>query len=133
MADIVWQDVLDVAAELPTGTPPNGVPLAAQTKILGFVNERVSPAAFKGPDSFTFTQARAYLAAHFGLLVKRGSTGVGAVTSKSEGGASISYANLTMPSDQLLGQTIYGQEFLALVQVSPVARAGFVLGRPRRC
>lgn len=129
MADITWQDVIDVAAELPTGTPPNGVPLAAQTKILGFVNERVNPAAFKGPDSYTFLLARAFLAAHFGLMVKRGSTGIGAVTSKSEGGASISYANLTMPSAQLLGQTPYGQEYLALVQVSPIARAGFVLGR----
>lgn len=121
---IVWADVVDVAAELATG-----VALTAQAKILGFVNERVSPSIFGGPDSFTFVQARAYLAAHFGLLVKRGSTGVGAVTSKSEGGASISYANLAMPSPLLLGSTQYGQNFLALVQVAPLARSGFVLGR----
>lgn len=123
MAPIGWSDVLDVAAELATG-----VSLTAQAKFVNLANERVSVSAFGGENSATLNLARSYVAAHFALMHKRGSTGIGAVTSKSEGGASISFANLIIPSSSPFGQTPYGQAFLALVSASPEARAGFVTG-----
>lgn len=122
MADIVWSDVTDMASELLVG-----VTIGAQTKILAYVNSTVNPDAFKGDPSATFDLARIYLAAHYAALSKLGIFAVGPATSKSEGGASISFASLVGPgADPLLGSTSFGRAFLALVRSSP-ASVGFVV------
>lgn len=121
MADIVWQDVVDVAADLATGVSAGG-----QAKILAHVNRVVDPGCFGGLDSPTYTLARAYLAAHYGALAKALTAGRGPVSSTSEGGVSISYLNLHPANSSLLGTTVWGRAFLGLVYSSPKARAGFV-------
>lgn len=121
MADIVWADVLTVAPELATG-----VSAGFQTLIVAYVNEVVQASEFGGAASTTYTMARAYLAAHYAYLHKQaGSGGIGPVVSKSEGGVSISYANMMSSDGSILGSSSYGQTFRSLVSRSP-ARAGFL-------
>lgn len=125
MADIVWSDVVDVAAELATG-----VSAGFQTKILGYVNRRVSQESF--PDDETYVLARCYLAAHYGKLQKESSSGAastaGAITSMSEGGVSIGFGGAGGASsarDPSLSLTKYGQTFQGLVRQS-AGSVGFV-------
>lgn len=120
-APITWTDVTDVASELLVGVTSGG-----QTKILAYVEAAVAPDAFGGEDSPIYVLARAYLAAHYGLLNKQGSAAQGPVTSQSEGGVSQSFASLIGTSNDIfLGSTTYGRAFLSLVRRSGVARAGF--------
>lgn len=131
MSAIAWQDVLDVAiadaASLDTLTD------GQKSKVVGLVMELVNPETFRGEDSTTLTMARSWLGAHFAFLMKNGNLLKGAISSRSEGGASVSYTNLLSTDPRLLALTVYGRNFLSLVEVSPVARAGFVLGQGRRC
>lgn len=129
MANIVWSDVVAVAPELATG-----VAAAFQTLILGYVNEVVQASEFGGEESYTYTLARAYLAAHYGKLHKESADGgaagtSGPVTGMTEGGVSISFATSfggsNFFSDPSLGLTKYGLTFLGFVRRSP-ANAGFV-------
>lgn len=125
MAFIVWQNVLDVAGvDLTTWVTP-----AQQTLAVNFANERVNVSVFGGEDSTTTLLARSFLAAHFALIFKQGQNTRGALQSRSEGGASTSFATLLTPDPRLLALTVYGRQYLALVQVSPKARAGLVTGR----
>jgi hypothetical protein len=121
MADITWSDVVAVATELATG-----VSAAFQTMILEYVNETVQASEFGGESSVTFKLARCYLAAHYGYLQKAGAlAATGPVTSKSEGGVSLSYASPESGLTDPLLRTNYGESFLSLVRRSP-ARAGFL-------
>ena len=119
-APITWTDVTDVASELLTGVTTGG-----QTKILAYVEAVVAADVFGGEDSPIYTLARAYLAAHYGLLNKQGSAAQGPVVSQSEGGVSQSFASIVSGGEDFL-PTTYGRAFLALVRSRGRARAGFV-------
>lgn len=125
MPDILWQDVLDVAADVAGLTS-----LTAQAKILSYVNQKVDPAQFggtqNGVDDPTYVLARCYLAAHMALLTLRGGSVAGPLTSESEGGVSAAYANMNYLRRPLLTTTVYGQQFARLLDVSP-AVAGVVI------
>lgn len=125
MPDIVWQDVLDVAADVAALTS-----LGAQTKILAYVNQKVDPDQFGrsvgGIDDPTYVLARCYLAAHLALTTLRGGSQAGPLTSETEGGVSASYAFITYLRSPLLMTTVYGQQFARLVATSP-ANAGAVI------
>lgn len=126
MADILWQDVLDVA---PSGDLAGLTSVSAQNKILAYVNQKVDPDQFGGSpggvDDPTYVLARAYLAAHMALLALRGGSVAGPLTSETEGGVSASYANMNYMRRPLLTTTVYGQQFARLVDTSP-ATAGTV-------
>lgn len=125
MAPIIWQNVVDVAGvDLSTG-----VTSAQQSLAVNLANERVNVSVFGGESSTTTLLARSYLAAHFALVFKQGQNVRGALQSRSEGGASTSFATLLTPDPRLLALTIWGRQYLALVQLSPKARAGLVTGR----
>lgn len=127
MALIVWQNVLDVAAvDLTVGTP---LTTTQQNLAVNLANERVNVSVFGGEDSTTTLLARSFLAAHFAMVMKQGNNIRGALQSRSEGGASTSFATLLTPDPRLLALTIYGRQYLSLVQLSPKARAGLVTGR----
>lgn len=129
MTAIVWQDVLDVA---PVDADSfNTLTLGQRTKIINLVEEMVNPSAFGGDTAARYLMARSWLAAHFAYAMKNGNLLRGAISSRSEGGASVSYTNLFSTDPRLLALTVYGREFLTLVETSPHARAGFVTGR--RC
>jgi hypothetical protein len=118
---LVWSNVVAVAPELATG-----VSAAFQTLILGYVNEAVQADEFGGDESYTYVLAMAYLAAHYASLHKIGATGQsGPVTSMSEGGVSVGFANMFSSSGSPIGATSYGQAFLSFLRRSP-ANAGFV-------
>lgn len=122
MADITWDNVVDVVASLATGVSAN-----AQELILGHVNRVVAADVFGGDDSPTYMLAKAYLAAHYGYLNKTGNGAQGPTTSRSVGGISEGFANLIGPGvDPMIGSTAYGRAFLSMANHSP-ARAGFVL------
>jgi hypothetical protein len=121
--DIDWDDVVEVAADLANPA----IPVEFQTDILDYVNRHVHPGGFNGENSSTYKLARAYLAAHFGLMQKnRGTGGQGPVTSKSEGGVSISYATTFVPGAEDLAETAYGRAFLSFSKRS-IFRAGFTV------
>lgn len=106
---ITWATVVAVARDLGDVAP------AFQTLALGFVEESVAPSEFGGDSSFTYTLARAYVAAHFGTLWKRSASGpAGATTSMSEGGVSVGFQGFTW-AQHLFGETIYGRAFLSLI------------------
>jgi hypothetical protein len=126
VADIAWQDVLDIAPELAVG-----VPTAFQLSVVSMANRRVSPNHFGGLNAADYKIARALFAAHFALLVKLGSLGRGVNTSVSEGGVSLSYANVQNPADPLLGSTTFGRQYQTLARLSPRS-VGLVLGRVGR-
>lgn len=118
MADIVWDDVTNVAKDLA------GVPAAFQTLAVNYANEAVNPDAFGGEGSTTLTLARSYFAAHYAALWLRGAFGkAGLVSSQSEGGISQSFAAMTPTSP--LSRTNYGDTFLAMAKRAP-ASVGFV-------
>ena len=115
MAAIVWDDVVDIAAEL------SAVGTDARTKILAFVNVALDVALFElGEDDARLHLARIYLAAHFGsgALPGSGSSGPpGTVTSESAGGLSRSYGSMpTALASGLVGGTWYGQQYIALTR-----------------
>lgn len=115
MAAIVWDDVVDIAAEL------SAVGADARTKILAFVNGALDTTLFDGgEDSDRLHLARIYLAAHFGsgALPGSGSSGPpGTVTSESAGGLSRSYATMAAATATgLVGGTWCGQQYQALVR-----------------
>lgn len=112
MADITWQDVVDVAPKLANYSA------GGQLKILALVNQDLSPADFGGVDDPRFTLARVYLAAHLGTLSR---FAFGVITGESEGGVSRSYA---IPPWANLRQTVFGQAYCDLLVA---ARAPVVL------
>lgn len=122
MAAIVWQNVVDVAPEL----ADPAVPVALQTLWLALANQDVNVSLFyRGEDDPRLALARAYLVAHFGSGYGEGSGGAaGPVTSESAGGLSRSYAQAMAAGGGILGTTVYGQNFLALVR--PMAGGPFL-------
>jgi len=104
MADIDWDDVLAVASDLTTA---GGVPVAAQTMILAYVNESVYEAGF---DAGAYVLARCYLAAHLASLTR--TKGV-EVISQSAGGIARSFA-----SGAGLQTSGWGRAFVALARAS---------------
>lgn len=126
MPPITWDDVVAVAADL------TSVPVAAQNFYLALAEEKVNPAAFGGETSVVYKMARIYYAAHFAamdLVNGDASSQPYPISSKSEGGVSISYSVGTGGSttESMMGETTYGRSFLALVRQSGYARAGFVV------
>ncbi len=121
MADIIWTDVVDFASEL------SALDSEAQTAILAYVNDALSPKAFGGEDSPKLKLARIYLAAHVGTLSRGGGGPSGPVTSETAGNISRTYAAAGgAPSDW--SSTSYGQLYIALVRTSRAR-----LPRPRIC
>lgn len=115
MADITWTNVTDHASELST------VGAAAQTDILGFVNQSLDPALFDGETGYKTKLARVYLAAHFGKATLAGSGGAaGAVQSMSADGLSVSFATMaaTLDDPTLMGTTVYGIRYLSILNAS---------------
>ena len=118
-APITWSTVEAVARDVPN------TPLEFQVLILGYVEESVAPSEFGGDSSFTYTLARAYVAAHYAAMHARGASGpAGATTSMSEGGVSVGFQAFSW-SPSLFGETSYGRAFLSLIGPSV---AGFVTG-----
>lgn len=109
MADIVWQDVIALQANLSTVSP------AAQMIFLAYVNRELNPRIFGGEDSAQFHLARCFMAAHMGELERR--KGERAVASETFGTSSISIAYAT--TDDALQQTSWGGQYATLLASSP--------------
>lgn len=110
MADITWDDVTDLQANL------SAAEADAQTKILAYVNGELNPDAFGGADSARFVMARIYLAAHLGELARR--NGERSVSSKLIGAERISIAYGL--STEGLAQTSWGAEYAEMLAASPL-------------
>lgn len=109
MAAILWDDVVDLQANLST------VSAGAQAKILDYVNNGLSPAAFGGEDSPGYVLARVYLAAHLAELERR--KGEGDVSSETISATSISFDYGT--SGDMLSQTSWGSQYAEMLAASP--------------
>jgi hypothetical protein len=114
VADIAWSDVVDLQANLST------VAAGAQTKILTYVNEGLSAAAFGGEDSPRYTLARIYLAAHLGELARR--NGERAVSSETIAASSISMSYGAV--DDSLSQTSWGSQYAEMLLASSLRVGG---------
>ena len=111
--DIVWGDVVAFAARLAD------VAIAAQTDILNFVNNHLSPTGFGGEGSYRYRLARIYRAAHEGTLALRAAAdAVGGVSGRTEGDLSVTYAAAVtvVGSDPLLDSTEFGKLYRQLVK-----------------
>jgi hypothetical protein len=112
VSQITWADVVDQAPEL---ADPK-VSISAQTTLLAWANTTLNVAIWGGEDSAKLKLARVYLIAHVATLATKGGIQTaGPVVSQSEGGVSVSYANLmTSAGSGKMGGTTYGQlyEFL---------------------
>ncbi len=123
MADIAWSDVTAFASELST------VDSGAQTDILAYVNDTLSPKAFGGEASPKLRLARIYLAAHVGTLSQSGgSAKAGALTSETADDISRTYAAGVIANPSDWNSTSYGQLYAAIVRTSRAR-----LPRPRIC
>jgi hypothetical protein len=117
MASITWTNVTDIVAPELTG-----VAVAAQTRILSYVNGLHDVTALDptdGEDGDIVMMARLYLAAHIGTKVGTGAGGAGAVTSESLGGLSRSYM-VAASSGSALETTGYGVEYKGILERSAV-------------
>jgi hypothetical protein len=115
---VTWADVSALAPDVAT------VGATAQTHILAYVNAVVTSANFGART----TLAACYLAAHYGLLVTRGTNGQsGPVVSEALDGASISYAAYLGGSSDDLDSTPYGRSYRRLARDAGMAAGGFAL------
>ncbi len=91
MAAITWTEVLALPGA--SSSQLANVGLVAQTMILAYVNNELDPKNYDGEDGPTTKMARAFMAAHFGLLAPH----IGIVTSEGEDDLSIGYAVPPIP------------------------------------
>jgi hypothetical protein len=114
---IVWSNVTDVAPEL-----ASGVPAGLQTTLVALANSELDDDVLEGKADL----CRAYWAAHFATIAKRGDV-PGSAISESIGDVSVMYGNTTpMGSDPAYDATPYGKVFRLLVRQCPNVHA-FVL------
>jgi hypothetical protein len=115
---IAWSNVTDVAPELATG-----VPTALQVALVALANDEIDDDVLEARADL----ARAYYAAHFATLAKRGDVS-GTVVGESVGDISTQYGNNSpVGSDPLFDTTSYGKAFKLLAKHAPLARIGHVL------
>jgi hypothetical protein len=113
VADVLWQDIVALQANLST------VSAAAQMIILAYVNEDLEPDVFGGEDSPRYHLARCYLAAHLGGVAL--ANGGMSVSSQTIGTTSITIAFAAVNSaGEALFQTSWGLQYAALLQMSPL-------------
>jgi hypothetical protein len=113
--DVVMADVLAFAPELRCLSTP------FWADALAYVNEMDLSGSI-GESPQVARVARIYLAAHLGTISKRaGSGAAGPVTDESAGNVHRSYAAATMATAYALGATMYGQQYLALTEMSLAA------------
>ncbi len=130
MTAILWQDVVDHAAEL--ANPK--VAIGAQATLLDWANNLFNLRVWGGEESSALKLARIYAVAHVATLIKIGGGGskAGPVTSESEGGLSRSYALITAitsgAGDPNWSATAYGRAYLTLLSGRAGARLPFVAG-----
>ncbi len=124
MADpIVWADVLAHAPELSSATS------GLQADVLEYVNDALTKKQWGSEERLRL--ARIYYAAHLASLAGGGGSGSGErgpITSESEGGVAVSYANTVsvFAAHSGLSGTKYGRLYLELrAHIAP--RVGWVL------
>lgn len=115
MAAIVWQDVIDLQANL------EAVAVAAQAAILAYVNDELNPTAFGGETSARFHLARCYLAAHLGEIVRRDGTQDVRGETIARSSVTLTYAGA---DEHALDQTAWGRQYKAFVRRSPLRIGG---------
>lgn len=132
MTAIIRQDVVDFAPELKASARGiTGVSDVAWAVILPFVNglssDNLDPGVGEGSPIVRF--ARILLAAHYGTVMKRGKTGaLGPVTSEAAGGVRRSYGLISLANGNVaLGTTIYGQQYLGLLEMNGNVRGPVVV------
>ncbi len=114
MVAIIKQDVLNYAPELSRVSDP------AWDLILDFANGLTAESIGGGEDGAILKLCRVLLAAHYGVISRRGLSGAtGPVTSEAAGAVRRSYGLVALASsDASLGATGYGQQFLGVLSMS---------------
>lgn len=121
MADIVWDDVVALQANLST------IASAAQDLILAYVNTSLNPSAFGGEDSARYELARIYLAAHLGELTRRNGAQNVSAEAIDVRGIQLQYAAINAGGNAHY-ETSWGAQYATLVRQSPLRIGG---GRTR--
>jgi hypothetical protein len=116
---LTWADVVKIAPDLST------LSAEQQTAVLADVDAQLNEAAFS--TAARYTLACKYLAAHLGVLVKRGADETpGPLVSESVGTVSRTYAIGEAMSDAALGSTSYGVQYQGVVRQT-AGRIGVLL------
>jgi hypothetical protein len=121
VAGINWSDVSGFASEFASPATPD----IAQSIILQMVNDGrgLSVANYGGESSPKLRDARVLLACHLETMRRRRGLG-GAISSASEGGASVSFFQQFI-NPRSWDTTSYGQ-LLKMMTAGTPARAGFI-------
>lgn len=126
MADITWDDVINIAPELDGAFTPE-----TEAAILLFANGFFNPDAFKAT---SFTMARALLAAHFATMGPNsgGAAAAGPVLEERAGELERRYADMVSgAAGAAFSGTTYGDMLMFVMRTSK-GRRPFVV-RSRRC
>jgi hypothetical protein len=119
VADVIWDDVVNVAATSQQQTALSAILIWAQAEILAFVNGSLEPNFFDGEDGVTYARARVLLAAHYAILQSSSTTPAGPVVGSAAFGLQRSYAPPPMLAWMLHPETSFGRLFDELVRASP--------------